>query len=76
VPIEYDQVGDFSEGYASIRVGPAWGFVNKRGEVVIEPRFQTAVSFSGGLSIVELGNGEWAYIDKKGEFVWRSDAAK
>ena len=39
----------------------------------MEPRFFTAVSFSGGLAIVELGNSKWAYINRKGEFVWRSD---
>ena len=65
-------MGNFSEGLASFRAGPKWGFLNKRGEVVIEPVFETAVSFSDGLAIVELGGGEWGYIDKKGKFVWKS----
>ena len=65
-------MGNFSEGLASFKKGNLWGYVNKRGEVVIEPHFASAISFSGGLAIVELGGGKWAYIDKKGNFVWKS----
>ncbi|MEE8043841.1 MAG: WG repeat-containing protein [Thermodesulfobacteriota bacterium] len=53
-------------------MGNKWGFVNKKGEIVIEPQFENAVSFSGGLAIVELGGGKWGYIDKKGKLVWKS----
>jgi len=65
-------VGNFSEGLASYREGSKRGFINKRGEVVIKPEYVTAVTFTNGLSIVELGGGEWGYIDRKGRFVWKS----
>ena len=43
-----------------------WGFVNRKGEVLIEPQFQQARSFSGGLAAVYDGNG-WGFIDRSGK---------
>ncbi len=45
-----------------------WGYVNKNGEIVIEPCYAQAKSFSSGLAAVS--NGErWGFIDKKGNLV-------
>jgi hypothetical protein len=43
--------------------------------MVIEPQFEDATSFSGGLARVsppsgEEINGTWGYIDKTGKYVW------
>lgn len=45
-----------------------WGFFNKKGEVMIEPRFDGAKSFSNGLAAVCM-DGEWGFIDSSGEIV-------
>ena len=45
-----------------------WGFVSEKGEVVIEPAYEAARSFSGGLAAVKTG-GKWGFINKNGEMV-------
>jgi hypothetical protein len=44
------------------------GYFNASGEVVIEPQFQVASAFSGGLACV-CKEGLFGYIDKRGEWV-------
>jgi hypothetical protein len=58
----------FSEGLAPVYHRDKGGFMNKRGEVVIEPQFEGVGDFSEGLADVKLG-GKWGYIDKTGKVV-------
>ncbi len=46
----------------------AWGYADASGKVVIEPRFESANQFSGGLAAVKK-NGKWGYINKTGKLV-------
>ena len=48
--------------------GGLWGFVNKKGEVVISPSYEKARSFSGGVGAV-CKNGLWGFVDGRGEMV-------
>lgn len=76
----YDFADDFSEGLAGVAIDNKYGFINRRGETVVRPRFDLrregrhptyAVSsgrFREGLACVALG-GLYGYIDKSGEFV-------
>ncbi|MEP6925919.1 MAG: WG repeat-containing protein, partial [Pyrinomonadaceae bacterium] len=58
--LQTDAVGDFSEGLAPVLVGDKWGYANRAGEIVIEPRWKTLTqgwlptvgSFSEGLAAV------------------------
>ena len=43
-----------------------WGYINKKGALVIEPRYQQAFDFSEGLAVVRE-NWRWKYIDESGE---------
>ncbi|MCR9132270.1 MAG: WG repeat-containing protein [bacterium] len=43
-----------------------WGYINKKGAMVIEPRFQRAYDFSEGLAVVRE-SWRWKYIDETGE---------
>ena len=52
-----------------IRVKNKFGFIAKSGKVVIEPKFDGAEPFSGGLSRVWIDN-RYGYIDKTGKYVW------
>jgi hypothetical protein len=65
-------VGDFSEGLASVLVDGKWGYIDKTGQIEIEPQFKTAIKFGGGLALVEIDDKNWGYIDRKGIFVWKS----
>jgi hypothetical protein len=48
-----------------------WGYIDRKGEWVINPRFDRASGFSQGLASVGMGK-RWGYIDKTGRYVWRS----
>lgn len=46
-----------------------WGFVNKKGEVEIQPQFYNIYHFAEGLCPVQDEDGDWGYINKKGDLV-------
>lgn len=56
-----------------IRENDKWGYMDKDGNVVINPQFDDAGPFSEGLAAVRIGNddsGQYGYIDKAGKMVW------
>lgn len=46
----------------------SYGYIDKSGKTIIEPRFGSAGSFSEGLSSVEI-DGKYGFIDKTGKLV-------
>jgi hypothetical protein len=66
----YDEVRDFSEGLAAVRLGDRWGFVDRDGAVVVPIKFDGAYYFFSGRAYVILGDRK-GYIDKSGEFVFQ-----
>ncbi len=52
---------------AAICINNKWGFVDAKGEIVIEPQYSDAKSFSNGLAAVAT-NGMWGYISSNGEY--------
>src|SRR5215211_4649 len=71
----YSSAWDFSEGLAAAMPenGKRWGYIDRTGEFVISPRFDTypkgyVRSFSDGLAMIEVGK-KYGYIDRSGEFV-------
>jgi hypothetical protein len=69
----------FSEGLAPImaslsdkdkhRFWSAYGYMNTRGELAIQPQFRKAMPFQNGLARVQI-DGNDAYVDKDGRQVW------
>ncbi|MBP7751307.1 MAG: WG repeat-containing protein, partial [Planctomycetes bacterium] len=61
--------GFFSEGFCCFRrrsmSRELWGFCDRTGAVVIEPRFAEVSAFYEGLAAVKLHNN-WGYVDKTG----------
>lgn len=47
-----------------------FGFVNRRGQVVIQPQFYHAWAFAEGLAPVAVGNS-WGFIDLTGTLITR-----
>jgi len=70
-----------SEGLAPVRLGDkegTVGYADKTGKILINPQFQTASPFYGGLALVILvttldsgRSATMAYIDKDGKYIWR-----
>lgn len=69
----------FSEGLAYIELNNKWGFIDKTGRIVIQPRFVRDfdgnifedMKFKNGLARVKENN-KYGYINKTGKFVWEN----
>jgi hypothetical protein len=85
IPVSYMSVGDFAkEGLAWARYSKLaadagdveqyeadvlYGFINMKGEWVIQPRFVYLSEFSEGLAVASVDYTNKGYIDKTGTFV-------
>ncbi|WP_428305484.1 WG repeat-containing protein [Lacipirellula sp.] len=61
----FSDAGQFSEGFAAVKLGQKWGYVDGQGRMVVEPSYDLAGPFGEGLAPVQLG-GEVRYIDAAG----------
>ena len=75
VAAEYNEVHDFSQGLAAVCKDGKWGFINRKGEIVIAPVYGwqteqdgTEQAFHNGRAKIEV-NGKSGYIDKNGTMV-------
>lgn len=69
----------FKNGYAVVQKARKYGFINKRGEIVIPPMYLNANGFSNGLAAIQCDQcfpekgeedssfGKWGYIDINGK---------
>jgi hypothetical protein len=49
---QFDDAGNFSEGFAPVTMGQNCGYIEKSGEYVIKPQFQSCGGFSEGVAPV------------------------
>jgi hypothetical protein len=75
----FGEINDFSEGFASVEVpikerfsASKWGYIDRTGKFLIDPRFEVARSFKGGLARVSKDkNGlQRGYAFTDGRLVW------
>jgi hypothetical protein len=84
IPIEFDELSDFSDGTAVMREGTfeegLHGFINKDGEIIIEAKYKAVtrwgpdalgrmIGFQYGLCAVLADNNKWGYINRRDEWV-------
>ncbi len=51
--------------------GDLYGYIDAKGEYVIEPQFVSAGDFDReGLALVQMNTGRWGYINEKGDFIF------
>lgn len=60
-----EEARSFSEGLAAVKQNGAWGYLDRRGAVVVRPRYTRAYDFHDGFATMRMG-------DKRG-FLWRDD---
>ncbi|MCH8902775.1 MAG: WG repeat-containing protein [Bacteroidetes bacterium] len=58
----------FQEGLIAVSIDGKTGFIDKWGNMIIEPKFEYAVAFSEGRSAFYL-DYKWGYIDKEGSVI-------
>ena len=64
----FDNVYDFSEGYAKVRLNKKWNFINKNGELLSDKWYDGVYSFNDDYAKVELNN-KMNFINKNGELL-------
>lgn len=65
---KYDELGEFSEGFAAVKKDGKWGFINTKGKDVIPCRYDGVYSFSEGFAMVE-NEDKYGFINTKGQEV-------
>lgn len=65
--------GDFHEGLAYARKGKLFGFINVRGEWIIEPTYLKVKNFHDGFTAVRTLD-QWGFINSKGEVIFKEQA--
>ena len=58
----------FSDGLAAVKIKNHYGFINKRGDIIIEPKYDDACGFSDGLAAVKIRK-KYGFIDRNGTMV-------
>lgn len=79
IPFNYDYCDNFSEGLAAVCQDGLYGFINKKGELIIPCQYTgiyNGYGFCDGLVGVSIDGGidgalddKWGYIDKTGKIV-------
>lgn len=77
-----EKVRIFKNGLAAFCIededGIKWGFIDKEGQIKINPQFSKVNDFSDGKCAVCNDEGKWGYIDNEGKIVinYQFDGAK
>ena len=62
----YDEVRDFSEGIAAVRIDNKWGYINENGSQICEIRYEAVGDFQSKLGVVDK-EGKRCYLNTSGE---------
>ncbi|GEM_PF-2689239 len=65
----YDEVDDYSEGFARVKLDDKYGFINQSKKEVIEVKYRKAREFSSGFAAVSEDGKSWGYINTSGKKV-------
>ncbi len=75
---EFQQIGDFAcddmdicldNGLIAFKQGEKWGYVDTEGNIVVEPQYEEAKSFSNHMAAVRDENGLWGFINRNYDLV-------
>jgi WD40 repeat protein len=65
VPPQFDEIKEFYEGFAAVKINTKWGYIDQTGNIVISHQFDEAEDFSEGFAVVKAHH-YYGYIDKAG----------
>ena len=66
----FDRIGDFSEGYAQVKLNSKWNFIDTQGKLVSPNQwFDNAGIFLNGYARVKL-NYKWNFINTQGKLLF------
>lgn len=53
IPAKYHAACDFSDGWAEVRCGDKWGYIDTRGDFIVDPCFEHTIEASEGYCAVQ-----------------------
>ena len=62
---KYDEITDFHKGFACVRQGDKWGYINDKNETVIPFIYDDGALFENGKTWVQIGDKQFE-INKLG----------
>jgi len=70
IPVKFQEVRDFSEGLAAVKLNDKWGFIDTLGNTVIDFQFtEEPMPFSNGRTFVKGTNYKFGLLDKTGKLL-------
>lgn len=70
IPLRYEAAKPFRNGLAAVRIDGRWGYIDRSGDLVIQPAYADAAPFYGEFAEV-LVDGAAGVIDRRGRMVLR-----
>lgn len=70
VPLKFDRVRQFSEGFAAVKEKDGWGFINMNGEIIVPTRYKKVKDYHNGMAAVNesgLFGQHWGYVNEQGQ---------
>jgi hypothetical protein len=64
---KYSRVANFSGGFAAVQHNGKWGFINTKGELVTQCKYNDANYFKNGVTWVLNANNEMGIVNMQGE---------
>lgn len=64
--LSYDDVRPFSDGFAAVKTGSLWGFVDSEGMMRYNHAYELVSDFRSGMAAVKK-DGKWGYLDSQSE---------
>lgn len=65
----FDEIKLFEGGFAAVRQGDNWGFINEKGVLLGDIKYKKVTNFKKGLALVMDSEGIWYYINERGNNV-------
>jgi hypothetical protein len=63
IPPKYDEIQDFKDGLAKVRLGDKYGFIDENGIEITSIKYDEIQNFYEGLASVRVGD-KWGFIDE------------
>lgn len=65
----FEDAGVWSEGMLAVKSTGKWGYVDRQGRWIIEPRFDAASAWVDGVGPVSV-SGRWALVNREGKLMF------
>ena len=69
LPLEFENIDEFYEGYAVVKKDDLYGAINENFELVIKPEWMEMRQFHLGYAVVYANNGKAGVIDVNGKVI-------